>query len=55
MPWFIRSAFAAIGKTIRQQRIIKELDSLSDRELKDMGISRGEIPFIVADAIRKSL
>lgn len=28
---------------------------LSERELKDLGITRGNIPFIAADAIRKSL
>lgn len=32
------------------QKAISELNSLSDRELKDLGLTRGEILFAVVDA-----
>ena len=35
---------------VRQTR--NELNSLSNRELNDLGISRGDIPFIAKRAVR---
>lgn len=32
---------------------IRELNRLSDRELSDLGISRGQIPFIAEETILK--
>jgi uncharacterized protein YjiS (DUF1127 family) len=53
MPWFIKGAFDLISKEIRRHRAITELNRLSDVELRDIGIIRGQIPYIVADAIDK--
>jgi uncharacterized protein YjiS (DUF1127 family) len=33
-------------------RAFDELDSLSDRELADIGISRSDIPFIAREGVR---
>lgn len=53
MPWFIKDVVSYIGKEYRKYHIINELNRLSDRELRDIGITRGEIPFIVSDAVNK--
>lgn len=37
---------------VRQTR--NELNSLSNRELNDLGINRGDIPFIARRAIQRS-
>ncbi|WP_341760416.1 DUF1127 domain-containing protein [Candidatus Endowatersipora endosymbiont of Watersipora subatra] len=36
---------------IRQTRI--QLSNLSNRELNDIGISRGDIPFVARDAVSR--
>ena len=47
-----RSVFGAIGQRIsayfERQRILGELNSLSDRELSDIGLARSELPRVVA-------
>lgn len=34
------------------KRTLNELSSMSDRDLNDIGISRGDIPFIAAESAR---
>lgn len=53
MPWFIKDAFDFVGKEYKRYRIINELNRLTDRELKDIGLTRGEIPFVVAESMNK--
>ena len=38
----------------RYREAVRELSQLSDRELGDIGIRRGDIPFVAAGAGRKA-
>ena len=44
----IRMAAEKIAKQNRYKKTIWELSTLTDRELKDIGIRRGDIEFIAA-------
>ena len=39
----------------RYRETVNELSRLSNRELNDLGIARGEIPFVARKAIGRSL
>ncbi|EHM02308.1 hypothetical protein HMPREF9946_01330 [Acetobacteraceae bacterium AT-5844] len=41
--WF-RNVFRAIAEYPRRRRVMDELSMLTDRELADIGLSRGDIP-----------
>src|SRR5690606_25335919 len=43
--WF-RNVFRAIAEYPRRRRVMDELSMLTDRELADIGLSRGDIPRI---------
>jgi uncharacterized protein YjiS (DUF1127 family) len=43
-----------ISKNIREAQTKRELSRLSDRELADIGISRGNIKYIVKENKRKA-
>ena len=36
----------------RYREMVRELSQFTDRELEDIGIRRGDIPFVAADAAR---
>ncbi len=36
----------------RYREVVRELSEFTDRELEDIGIRRGDIPFIAAEAAR---
>jgi uncharacterized protein YjiS (DUF1127 family) len=38
----------------RYREAVRELAQLSDRELEDIGVRRGDIPFIAAGAARRA-
>jgi uncharacterized protein YjiS (DUF1127 family) len=38
----------------RYREAVRELSQLTDRELDDIGVRRGDIPFIAAGAVRKA-
>ena len=38
----------------RYREAVRELSQLTDRELEDIGVRRGDIPFIAAGAVRKA-
>lgn len=38
----------------RYREAVRELSQLTDRELEDIGVRRGDIPFIAAGAMRKA-
>jgi uncharacterized protein YjiS (DUF1127 family) len=38
----------------RYREAVRELSQLTDRELEDIGVRRGDIPFIAAGAIRQA-
>ncbi|MDE3175765.1 MAG: DUF1127 domain-containing protein [Pseudomonadota bacterium] len=38
----------------RYREAVRELSQLTDRELDDIGVRRGDIPFIAAGASRKA-
>ena len=38
----------------RYREAVRELSQLTDRELEDIGIRRGDIPFIAASASREA-
>ena len=38
----------------RYREAVRELTQLTDRELEDIGVRRGDIPFIAAGASRKA-
>lgn len=41
-----------IGAARREHRIARQLDAMSDHDLRDIGIARGEIDLIAAGAVR---
>ena len=41
---------AAVGQWRRYRDIVAELEAYSDRELEDIGISRGDIPRVATEA-----
>lgn len=43
----LSNGFDAIAKKAKQHNAIKELNDLSDRELADIGIARGNIKMVV--------
>jgi uncharacterized protein YjiS (DUF1127 family) len=43
----ITATFSSYKKSIQATRDFNELNQLSDRELRDLGINRGEIAYIV--------
>jgi len=46
-PSPFRAPFAALRRWWRERRMAGELHALDDATLKDIGIHRGDIPFIV--------
>jgi uncharacterized protein YjiS (DUF1127 family) len=48
----IRSLTEKLASWRRYRDAIRELSQLSDRELDDIGVRRGDIPFIAAQAAR---
>jgi uncharacterized protein YjiS (DUF1127 family) len=38
----------------RYREAVRELSQLTDRELDDIGVRRGDIPFVAAGAFRKA-
>ena len=51
MSRLIKGAVEFFNKEFRKHRAIRELESLSDRELSDLGITRGNIRLVVSAAI----
>lgn len=49
---FVRKLRANIAETFEQSRTMRELAKLDDRELADIGISRGDIPAFAMGARR---
>ena len=53
-----RGVFGAIGQRVRayfeRQRVLGELNSLSDRELADIGLARSELPRVVSASFTRS-
>ncbi len=39
----------------RYREAVRELSQLTDRELEDIGVRRGDIPFIAAGAARRDV
>ncbi len=39
----------------RYREAVRELSQLSDRELEDIGVRRGDIPFIASGALRRAV
>jgi len=48
----IKTITEKLGAWRRYRDAIRELSQLTDRELDDIGIRRGDIPFIAANAAR---
>jgi hypothetical protein len=48
----IDTVFSSIDKGFRARRAYEELNRLNDRELKDLGIARYDIPRIVFDSVK---
>jgi uncharacterized protein YjiS (DUF1127 family) len=46
-----KSISEKLGAWRRYREAVRELSSLSDRELADIGIRRGDIHFVVANAL----
>ena len=47
----LKSISDKFGAWRRYREAVRELSSLSDRELADIGIRRGDIHFVVANAL----
>lgn len=54
MTQLITKTYEAIRDTLRFYRTVHELTQLSDSELKDLGLTRGEIPHVAANATLKN-
>lgn len=46
------TVYGTINKSIRQHRAYEELNRLTDYELRDLGLSRNDIPRVVMDSIK---
>jgi hypothetical protein len=44
--------FSSVDKGFRVRRAYEELNRLNDRELRDLGIARYDIPRIVFDSVK---
>jgi uncharacterized protein YjiS (DUF1127 family) len=53
MTRLITKTYEAIRDTFRFYKTVQELSQLSDRELRDLGLSRDQIPHVAADATLK--
>ncbi len=55
----IGAPFARVGRWLRDMNyrnaVMNELDSLSDRELADIGLARGDIPSVFEIGSRRAL
>ena len=49
---FLATIIQKIGEWQRYRRNVRELMSLSDRELDDIGVSRSDIIRVARDAVR---
>ena len=47
----IQSLAQKFESWLRYRASVRELEQLTDRELEDLGISRGEIPHVVRQAV----
>ena len=54
MTQLITNTFKVIRDSYRFYRAVHELTQLTDRELADIGLSRGDIPRVAADATLKT-
>lgn len=45
----LKNLLNKLNKYFERQRVRKELNAMSDRELADIGITRGMIPFVVKE------
>jgi len=57
LPWFSELGRNIVAAHRRQQtyrRTLEELNMLSDRDLADLGIARGNLPQLAREAIRSS-
>ena len=48
----IKSITQKLAAWRRYRDAVRELSQLTDRELEDIGIRRGDIPFVAANSIR---
>ena len=49
-----KAAFSALAEWRRREIARAELESLDDRTLADIGVSRAEIPFVIAGRLRRA-
>jgi uncharacterized protein YjiS (DUF1127 family) len=53
-PWrLLAPLFRALHVARQQNRVARELSLLSDRELADFGLSRGDIPAVARGEFRR--
>jgi len=50
---FFRRAVAMVARNIEHAQAIRQLQAMSDRELRDIGIARSEIDALVTGAIHR--
>lgn len=50
---FLRAIATAFAEARRQRAVYEELSRLSDRELRDIGLNRADIPAVVAGTYRR--
>jgi uncharacterized protein YjiS (DUF1127 family) len=51
----LRTISEKLGAWRRYRDAVRELSQLTDRELTDIGVRRGDIPFIAASAARAGI
>lgn len=50
----VAAFFTSFGRAIESQRAHAALNALSDRELADIGMTRGDIPARVAEVLNRN-
>ena len=48
----LNTVFSSVDKGFRARRAYEELNRLNDRELRDLGIARYDIPRIVSESVK---
>jgi len=53
--YYTNQASTWLRRTLAFNSAYKELDKLTDRELADLGITRCELPYVVANTLRQRI
>jgi len=55
LTYYVNQASTWMNRTMAFNSAYKELDSLTDKELADLGISRCELPYVVSNTLKQRI